>query len=324
MGIRRYKLQNSLYEAVIDAGITVKFGFAVSSLMTNNNTEKVEISFRDGSSVTADYVFGADGVKSKARDAVILPPTHLEYTGVTCLMGSAPIPRAERGICFPSSTTTRCHMCTYPTSDNETIFQIYFPTPTENSESWGTMSPEESQKECNELADKLDRDGWANQFVEPIRKADPNSLVRVGLRSREALSQWVSNDGRIVLLGDAAHPPVPYIGQGAMMAIEDAGTIALLLKHTIGEEQKFSHEKFLKAMKAYEETRIQRTYTVLGSSHKLGKTQQNRADSWVYNIFREWSIKLQVLLHGTLPIMKPGATYDYKSGVEQTIVSSGI
>ena len=43
--------------------------------------------------------------------------------------------------------------------------------------------------------------------------------------------RWVGANGRVVLLGDAAHPPVPYIGQGAMMAIEDVGVLTHLLRH---------------------------------------------------------------------------------------------
>ena len=52
--------------------------------------------------------------------------------------------------------------------------------------------------------------------------------------------------------------------------------------------------------------RIPRTRKVLGSSHTLGKTQQRRAESWIYNLKREWSIRFQVAMYGTLPIMKPG------------------
>jgi salicylate hydroxylase len=54
------------------------------------------------------------------------------------------------------------------------------------------------------------------------------SVIRVGLRARDPVPKWV--EGRCILLGDAAHPPVPYIGQGAMMAFEDAGIAAVLLK----------------------------------------------------------------------------------------------
>jgi 2-polyprenyl-6-methoxyphenol hydroxylase-like FAD-dependent oxidoreductase len=60
------------------------------------------------------------------------------------------------------------------------------------------------------FASSLHRDdGWDPEFVKPLLSAE--SVIRVGLRAREPLEKWVN--GRIVMLGDAAHPPVPYIGQ---------------------------------------------------------------------------------------------------------------
>ena len=65
--------------------------------------------------------------------------------------------------------------------------------------------------------------------------------------------------------------------------------------------------------------RIPRTNRILGSSHTLGKTQQRRADSLIYNLCRELEIKLQVAYHGTLPIMKPGAAYDFAADVARQV-----
>ena len=53
----------------------------------------------------------------------------------------------------------------------------------------------------------------------------------MGIFSKPPLDTWVGAEGRVMLLGDAAHPPVPYIGQGAMMAMEDVGVLGRLLKH---------------------------------------------------------------------------------------------
>jgi 2-polyprenyl-6-methoxyphenol hydroxylase-like FAD-dependent oxidoreductase len=323
IGIRRYKLQNALYETVCQGNIPVTFSKRILSVVEEENSKKVKVIFADGSVEMADFVFGADGVKSKVRDAVVSTVQDPEYTGVTCWMGAAPnVSRPVRGICFPSSSTTKCHMCTYPTSDTETIFQIYFPTPIENPESWGKLTEDEGRAQAQTLADQLQADGWDDQFVQPIRNADPASLVRTGLRAREPVNEWYK--GRIGLLGDAAHPPVPYIGQGAMMAIEDAGTIGLLLKHYCCSSSNkenavdFSMDNFTKAMHHYQQIRRPRTHAILGSSHTLGKTQQKRAENKLYNFMREINIKFQVLIHGTLPIMLPGATYDYKAALDQS------
>jgi hypothetical protein len=148
--------------------------------------------------------------------------------------------------------------------------------------------------------------------------------------------------GCAVLLGDAAHPPVPYIGQGAMMAMEDAGTLAMLLGHycpvreldnecdTIGGSQpnattgSLDLSQFSEAMSTYESLRVSRTKAILGSSVALGKTQQKRADSKLYNAWREMSIRAQVWAYGTLPVMRPGAAFDYKVVVEEAIDSKRV
>merc|ERR1712185_337747 len=106
-----------------------------------------------------------------------------------------------------------------------------------------------------------------------------------------------------------------------MMAMEDVGVLVRLLRHHCcdGGAAPFdpADAKLAAAAAAYQAIRIPRVRKVLGSSHTLGKTQQLRADSWLYNLKREWSIRLQVLAYGTLPIMKPGACYDFAEDVRR-------
>lgn len=121
------------------------------------------------------------------------------------------------GICFPSSSTTNCHACYYPCNDKEIIFQLFFKTE-ERPETWKALSPEEGRQECLNLRETLIKDGWHKMFTDPLAASD--SVLRVGLRARSPIPVWhASTNGipRVFLLGDAAHPPVPYIGQGAMV-----------------------------------------------------------------------------------------------------------
>jgi len=323
IGIRRWKLQRILYDACLERGIPIHFRRRVETVKELNDSA-VEITFTNSDeTVRTSLLFGCDGVLG-AKASLEQQP---EYTGVTCLMGASPVPSPVRGICFPSSNTTKCHMCTYPTGPNETIFQMYFPTPVENPEAWGALGEEGGRRERDELAAKMREHGWCERFVNTVAEADPSSVVRVGLRAREPLSRWVR--GNVVLLGDAAHPPVPYIGQGAMMAVEDAGVLALLLQKMCcspssdGSGQgkspiaNFDLKSLPAALNLYQTLRIPRTASVLGKSKSLGKTQQDRAESRPYEVWRGLSMKVQVAWHGTLPVLKAGPHYDYRRGVEE-------
>ena len=316
VGIRRWRLQQALVDFCDYFSIPIHYGKRLDKVVDlagdGNFLGPFECRFLDGSVVRADVVFGADGVKSMVRES-IFGRVDPEYTGITCLMGASPLPRGKRGICFPSSATSKCHACFYPTGPNEQIFQIYFPT-TERPETWGVITPEEAARDCRELAQKLQEDGWSKEFIDPVLNSE--NVIRVGLRARDPLEKWAK--GRVVLLGDAAHPPVPYIGQGAMMAIEDAGIMSLLIKHLCMDTQgTFSLDKFDKAIESYESMRITRTRDVLGASKGLGQMQQNRAEDGWYNLKKEWSIWWQVKRHGTLPVMFKGARYNYADAVRQ-------
>ena len=94
----------------------------------------------------------------KVREAVV-GPMSADFTGVTCLMGASAVPRPVRGICFPSSSTTKSHACYYPSDDNETVFQLYFPAKT-IGEDWGPQSSDAWKKQQKDLVDMLRADGY--------------------------------------------------------------------------------------------------------------------------------------------------------------------
>ena len=315
LGIRRWKLQKALCDAATEAGVTIEFGARVEEV------REVDGGFAEvvtaGGVKRGRVVFGADGLKSRARRAVAGADLPAAFTGVTCLMGSAPVPRPVRGICFPSSSTTKCHACYYPTGDAETVFQLYFPAD-HVGENWGPLAPDDAAAQARALADDLAKDGWDEALLKPLREP-PDSVIRVGIFARDPLQTWVK--GRVFLVGDAAHPPVPYIGQGAMQAMEDVGVLALCLKEFCCASGAFdpTDAGLAAAARVYQKIRVPRATRVLASSHVLGKSQQRRAESWTYNLRREWAIKVQCALYGTLPIMKPGVAYDYAADVKRHV-----
>ncbi|KAI8906950.1 hypothetical protein EDD86DRAFT_210160 [Gorgonomyces haynaldii] len=324
IGIRRWRLQKVLLQECLDFGVKVKFGQRVVGIEIK---DRVHLKIDGQADVVCDLVFGCDGLKSALRNALFGKDQEPKYTGITCLMGAAPIAKQSKieGICFPSSQTSKCHACYYPANDEEIIFQIYFPTE-EKPETWKPLSPEEGRKECVELAKLMEEEGWASMFTDPLKHA--NSVLRTGLRARSPIPQWTApeRNPRVFLLGDAAHPPVPYIGQGAMMAIEDVGVLSLLInklcKPTILSN--FDWSRLALVSQLYQELRFPRTTMMLERSMALGQMQLERSTLGSFEVWKkEMEIKLNVLRYGTLPVMFDGAGYDYRDQVNKKIGIAG-
>lgn len=321
IGIRRWRLQKVLMEYCAEEGIPVTFNERVTRIenVDPKPNEQVKITFESGKTISTDLVFGCDGAKSAVRGSLFGTNSDMEpaYTGITCLMGAASIPRSKPGICFPSSKTTRCHAVFYPTGPAEQIFQIYFPIMPERPETWRPLSEEEGRFECEALANKLKSDGWASEFVEPLLRA--KNVIRVGLRARTPISCW--HKGRVVLLGDAAHPPVPYIGQGAMQAFEDVGVLSLLMQQVCrpSASKPFNFGELKSVFQVYEKIRIPRTSLIYESSHALGRMQLLRAHdpSYIETKKMEWDLWWQIKRNGTLPTLWAGSNYDFRKEVKR-------
>lgn len=320
IGIRRWKLQKVLFNAAIEMGIPFHFKKGCKDVICRDDG-LTDVIFEDGTRRTTQLLFGCDGAHSMVRETMAKGATTLKYTGVTCLMGIADIAAEVKGITHPSAMTTACHSEYFPTGPNEQSFQIYWPIPEaeSNTSNWGNLSDAMSKKECFELAKRLEVDGWHQRFIEPLYHV--THAVRVGFALMEPrLKQWAyGKNKRVVLVGDAAHPPVPYIGQGAQMGLEDAGTMAWLLKKIVVNykgELKFEH--WDRVIAIYEKLRIPRTSHILDCSKELGRMEEMRENERAAEEL-EAMIQGELLMNGTLPIMFQGASHHYRDEVEKEI-----
>ncbi|CAB9503280.1 Salicylate hydroxylase [Seminavis robusta] len=352
MGIRRWKLQQVLHTAVAKAGIPIHFSKKVEGVETPQDG-MTEVVFADGSRRKTQLLVGADGGRSAVRSILLeqmypksdpdaatasnvrsssknKKPT-LSYTGVTCIMGAAPR-NSHRGISFPVSNTTRCHGAFYPTGANEECFQFHFPVGAQQDIScsdaddscWGNLSQQMSRQECGRLAEILEKDGWdEDKYLAPLRQV--TRAVRVGFcKLSPALKAWsfpnAKGQPRTILVGDAAHPPVPYIGQGAQQGMEDVGTLALLLKtFCLDDQGQFDLSNLHRAVHVYEKIRMPRVASILSNAHEMGRFQQKRAENPAYNIIKEEMIQRDVFFHETMPVMFEGARHDYRNDLKREL-----
>jgi 2-polyprenyl-6-methoxyphenol hydroxylase-like FAD-dependent oxidoreductase len=240
---------------------------------------KVTLRFEDGSSATADAVVGADGVHSIVRDIVVGPdePIHkgrIAYRAVfaASLMGGFDI--------GPSRTKwwgTDRHIVIYYTTKAKS--EVYFVTSVPEPAEWVTRESWSAKGEVKEL--RAAYDGF-HRDVRNVLEACPD-CHKWAILEREPLSRW--SEGRVVLLGDAAHPMTPYMAQGAATSIEDAAILARCLDAVKGDDIEG-------AFRRYEAHRKPRTSVVQAISSANTWMKEGSGDtSWLYG-YDAWTANL--------------------------------
>lgn len=175
----------------------------------------VSVRFDNGEWKRAEAVIGADGVRSRVR-STLFGAEQVRFTGFVAWRGLVPMDRVP-----PEALDPLCqvwigpgHMINrYPVRGGKLLNFVAF---AERSgwEEEGWSIPAQVAELAVEFADWHP---WIQQIIAAVPEQD---LFKWALCARSALMRWVR--GRAAVLGDAAHPLLPYLGQGAVMAIEDA------------------------------------------------------------------------------------------------------
>ena len=179
------------------------------------NLQEVVARFANGSAIASDVLIGCDGGASKVR-ADVFGDKAVNYTGQVAFrallpMASVPVAIAERP--FAMFVGVNHVLLHYPLR-HRTIMNVLGVSrePTWQEEGW--RNPATIGEFVNLYSDLYP------DALELIRRISPGSLFKWGLRDREPLQKYTK--GLVTMLGDAAHPMPPFLGQGACIAIEDA------------------------------------------------------------------------------------------------------
>ena len=173
-----------------------------------------ELTFKNGSTVMAEALIGADGLRSKVRDKLFVNDTP-EFTGHMAwrgLIDSRELPdwysEAASHVWVGPGKTCVC----YPVRGKNIVNFVGFARAEEwVEEGWSVRA------RPGEIAAAFD--GWHPHASDLIAKIPENTAFRWGLFARQPLNTLVS--GNAALIGDAAHPMLPWFGQGASSSIED-------------------------------------------------------------------------------------------------------
>jgi len=223
---------------------------------TRETNGRVQLTFAHGATVEADLVIGADGIHSVVQREIGLK-TYPSSEGIMAYRGLIPSERLTWAKDIGGKMTMwlgkgRSFLC-YPVSSGRLINMVAFvPTNLESEESW--TAPGDLKALAAEYA------GWDNPVLETIGALD--QTFRWGIYDRAPLPYW--STARMTLLGDAAHPMVPHLGQGAAQAIEDGFTLAVLLEGA-------KRQDVPRRLKAYERLRLERTSQIQTMARDTGR-----------------------------------------------------
>ena len=178
--------------------------------MTQDAGDEVNIGFEDGTRTTANLVVGCDGIHSFVRSQFI--SDHPTFSGRIAYRGLVPIDEIESWWPFQSYSVSWLsrgkHFFVFPISQNKILNIVAFVSvPGERlgglKESWtSTGNREECAKEFKDF------EGTVRRVIE-LMPAHPSKWL---LNDREPLEQWAFANGKVVLMGDAAHAMLPHQG----------------------------------------------------------------------------------------------------------------
>jgi salicylate hydroxylase len=207
--------------------------------------DRATVRFANGVEISADAVIAADGIHSILRDNVVDAPLPVN-SGSVAYRGMVP---ADRVPWWPTGVSQlwmgeRRHFLVYPVRSGTLINYVGFVPSTEHAaESWS------AEGDIARLRKEFS--SWDERISKLL--AEVETTMWWGLYDRDPLPLWT--DRRLTLLGDAAHPMLPHLGQGANQSIEDAVSLSVFLGAATRDE-------IPAALKAYEALRRPRTNAV--------------------------------------------------------------
>lgn len=238
------------------------------------NRDSVTLELANGARASGDLLIGADGIKSAIR-AQILGPSNATFTGYVSWRALVPTDRLPPNFMERVCTNwvgPAAHVITYLLRRGDLVnFVGLVEDDTWRDESWTVKAPWERLK--------ADFAPWHPHVQTLIDNVNKDQCYRWAMYDRAPVRGWSTE--RVTLLGDAAHATLPFMAQGAAMALEDGVVLARALD---------AAPSIAAALETYEATRFERTARVQLGSADLGKLYHLRTEQELRDAFAKRDI----------------------------------
>ncbi|KAK3383143.1 hypothetical protein B0T24DRAFT_36373 [Lasiosphaeria ovina] len=313
--VHRASLQEKLKWVATSSGEGTPVRLVTSQKAVNVDPEQGVLILENGTTVAGDVVIGADGIYSTARKNIrdakvfgsgkaafrfLIPREVAEADTMT-----EPLVKSKNTLVMWFGDDRRVVM--YPCNDNLLLNFVCIHPDTESQ----TRRDDGWNKQASlEQVLKVYRD-FDPALKALMSKVDPSTIKVWQLLDMEKMPTWSA--GKLVLLGDAAHPFTPHQGQGCGQAIEDAAALAVVLPRETASEE------LPERLKLYEQIRSERAHAIQQYSRLAGQDWQNgqpAVDMMAYtnfnfghdeidharNIFKRWMWAKNPGAHRRVPV----------------------
>jgi salicylate hydroxylase len=312
-GSPHYQMHRAdLLEALVAAlpADPVHVGHRLTGLVDHG--DRVEARFENGVRIRADALAGADGIHSLVR-RILFGPDQPRFTGCMRYRGLVPAERIAH-LAIPTEAQVWMgpgkHFVHYYVRNKQLLnFVAVVDQDTWTRESWSDRG---------DIADAIAAfEGWHPQLQGILEAA--NETFIWALYDRAPMQRW--SVGRVTLLGDACHPMLPFMAQGAAQAIEDGAALAACLAHA-------GRENVAEALGHYEALRLPRTARVQSESannktrfHLPDGLEQAARDAEMAKSMTDWSLQAVAWLYGHDPAQVGGCALEGSERVSSSVSS---
>ncbi|MFY1694531.1 MULTISPECIES: FAD-dependent oxidoreductase [unclassified Solwaraspora] len=249
LAVHRADLQQALLEQVGEESVTL----GATATGYDIDGDQVQVTFSDGHTVRGDVLIGADGIRSAIRRQ-LLGPEELRDGDYICWLATPHFTHTRVTPGYAAHYWGRGRRFGLADIGNGRVYW------------WGTMNmPGEAARTWKGDREEIERTyaGWADEVGAVLRATPEDTIITIPAQDRPFRGSW--GTGPVTLLGDAAHPMMTSLGQGAAMAVEDGVVLAQCLAGA---------DTISAGLRAYEDARRPRTHQMVQASYALSRIEQ--------------------------------------------------